>query len=332
VRPEPTRRLVLSAAAAAGTLGLAGCKGLEVLGPRPALGADVRTLEHAIAAEELMVAGYHAAMTALAGRPGDRAGRVVTAIAAQHRAHLDRMRTWLELPPRLRTASPEPGPAVPPPAGGRRAILAGLASAEAQASARLASQLTRVPAALAQLMASVCAAEAAHLVLLGHARELPPAAALTQAGAVPGVRSQAGRDIAAMQAALAAEQAASYGYGVAGAHLRGSEYAAAAADCVGHQRARDELTAMITALGGQPRPAAVAYQLPGPVRTAAQATALAVTLEDQATAAYLGLVAATAPGLRSFGADGMRACAVRAARWNGRCPAFPGLPAGRRPG
>jgi hypothetical protein len=54
-----------------------------------------------------------------------------------------------------------------------------------------------------------------------------------------------------------------------------------------------------------------------------------VTLEHDVTAAYLGLVAAAAPGLRAFAAANMRACAVRAVRWGGRCPAFPGLPGGR---
>ncbi|MGI9005764.1 MAG: ferritin-like domain-containing protein [Streptosporangiaceae bacterium] len=324
--PEPTRRLVLSAAAAAGALGLAGCKGLEVLGHRPAPGADVITLEHAIAAEELLLARYHAALTTLTA---GHASRVVAAVAAQHQAHLDRLRARLELPPRLRTARPKPSPRVAPPAGGRPAILAGLARAEAQASARLATELTTVAAALAQLMASIGAAEAAHLVLLGHGKDVPPPAALTPASAVHGARAQTGRDIAAMQTALAAEQAASYGYGVAGAHLTGAKYLAAAADCVAHERARDNLTAMITALGGRPRPAAIAYRLPDRVRTARQAAALAVTLEHDVTAAYLGLVAAAAPGLRTVAADGMRSCAVRATRWSSRSPAFPGLPRGR---
>lgn len=284
------------------------------------------TLEHAIAAEELILARYRAAQAAL---QGGHARRVVTSVAAQHRAHLDRLRAHLELPQRLRTARPSPSPAVPPPPQGRQAIVAELARAEARASARLVTELTAVPGALAQLMASIGAAEAAHLVLLQHAKEVPGSAAVTPARVVRGARPQAHRDIAAMQAALAAEQAASYGYGVAGAHLSGAKYAAAAADCVAHERARDSLTAMITVLGGQPHAAAVAYQLPGPVHSAHQATALAVALEDQVTAAYLGMVATTAPGLRTFAADAMRMSAVRAAAWSGHSPAFPGLPARR---
>jgi Domain of unknown function (DUF4439) len=139
----------------------------------------------------------------------------------------------------------------------------------------------------------------------------------------PGTR----RQIAALQAALAAEQAASYGYGIVGAHMTGTRYAAASADCVAHERARDSLTAMIAARGGQPHPAAAAYRMPFTVNTTARARSLAIALERQVTAAYLGLVATTPPALRRFGADQMRAAAVRSARWGGRPQAFPGLPA-----
>ena len=131
--------------------------------------------------------------------------------------------------------------------------------------------------------------------------------------------------ITALQAALAAEQAASYAYGVLGAHLTGQRFAAASADCVAHERARDRLSGMITVRGGQPRPAAPAYQLPIAVHTSAAARSLAVTLERQVAAAYLGLVAVEDPVLRTFAATNMRDCAVRGARWSGRAQAFPGL-------
>ena len=139
--------------------------------------------------------------------------------------------------------------------------------------------------------------------------------------------AQARQDIAALQAALAAEQAASYGYGVVGSHLTGSRFTSATADCVAHERARDALTAMIAARGGRPGPAAAAYQLPITVTTDKQAIALAIMLERQATAAYLGLVAAADPALRTFAAQNMRDAAVREARWSDRPQAFPGLPA-----
>ncbi len=72
------------------------------------------------------------------------------------------------LPPRLATAKPKPSPAPPPLPSGRHAILASLAAAETAASDRLIGWLGDAPPALAQLMASVAASEAAHVVVLGH--------------------------------------------------------------------------------------------------------------------------------------------------------------------
>lgn len=134
-------------------------------------------------------------------------------------------------------------------------------------------------------------------------------------------------DVAALQAALAAEQAASYGYGIVGSHLAGKQFAAAISDSVAHDRARDSLTSMITARGARPRAAAAAYRLPIAVHSARAAIALAVMLEQHVTSAYLGLVATPDPALRTFAAQHMRDCAVRATRWSGRTQAFPGLPA-----
>jgi hypothetical protein len=98
--------------------------------------------------------------------------------------------------------------------------------------------------------------------------------------------------VRALQSALAAEHAAVYGYGVVGAHLTGSQQVTATTDWVAHQVARDRLEAMLRSLGSsQPTAAAVAYQLPVPVRNAREAVALAVVLEDRIATAYLGLVA-----------------------------------------
>jgi Domain of unknown function (DUF4439) len=132
----------------------------------------------------------------------------------------------------------------------------------------------------------------------------------------------------ALQAALAAEHAAVYGYGVVGAYLTGGSRAAAAtADWVAHQNARDELEAMLRSRGSQPGPAAVAYQLPIPVRSPAQAVSLAVILEERIATAYLGLVALSTPALRDLGALQVRESALRAAFWRGSTVAFPGLTA-----
>ena len=51
--------------------------------------------------------------------------------------------------------------------------------------------------------------------------------------------------VSALQDALAAEDAAIFGYGVAGAHLSGTGQAAAEQDWTGHSEARDQLVTMI---------------------------------------------------------------------------------------
>ena len=131
--------------------------------------------------------------------------------------------------------------------------------------------------------------------------------------------------VPALQAALAAEDAAVYGYGVAGAYLAGSRLAAAVRDWTGHNEARDTLTAMISRLGASPAAGPAFYRLPFRVHDAASATALAARLEDGVTAAYHGLVAVSDQRLRRFGAVAMQGAAQRAAFWRGGTEAFPGL-------
>lgn len=166
MKPDPSRRRML-AAAASGSLLLAGCKGIAALGPVPHVGADVVALDHAIAAEELMVARYAEALSAVAG--GGHLAAVLSAVHAEHQRHLAALRSRLVLPRRLATAPPKPSPTAPALPAGRHAMLAALTTAEKAAARRLRTQLAGVPAPLAQLMASIGAAEAAHVVLLAQA-------------------------------------------------------------------------------------------------------------------------------------------------------------------
>jgi hypothetical protein len=131
--------------------------------------------------------------------------------------------------------------------------------------------------------------------------------------------------VSALQAALAAENAAIFGYGVAGAHLTGSGLSAATRDWTGHHEARDTLAAMISGLGAAPAAAQAFYRLPFRVHDAATARALAAYLEDGVTRAYLGLVAVSDQRLRHFGALATQSAAQRAAFWRGSTQAFPGL-------
>jgi len=136
-------------------------------------------------------------------------------------------------------------------------------------------------------------------------------------------------ELQALQAALAAEHAAVYGYGVAGAMLSGADQALAMTDWKAHQEARDTLQAMITKLGATPVAASAAYELPFAVHDARSARLLATALEEGVTQAYLGLVAVTNETLRTFGALAMLPAADRAAAWRGSTVAFPGMPSAR---
>jgi hypothetical protein len=160
----------------------------------------------------------------------------------------------------------------------------------------------------------------------GAARQADAALQASAAQQESAAQQAASGPVRAMQTALAAEHAASYGYGVVGAQLTGTQRRAAVADWVANQKARDSLEAMLRARGVQPDAAAVAYRLPFAVQSARDAVSLAVVLEDRVAAAYLGMVAADDVAIREFGALQLRASALRAAFWRGSTVAFPGLP------
>ena len=135
---------------------------------------------------------------------------------------------------------------------------------------------------------------------------------------------------AALQGALAAENAATFGYGVAGAYLIGRQRGTATAYWNEHRSARDTLAGLLRARGEQPTAADDVYKLPFGVHTATEAVSLAIFLENGVTAAYLGLVGAGNARLRALGARAMQDAAIRATSWRGSTVAFPGMPAARR--
>jgi hypothetical protein len=142
--------------------------------------------------------------------------------------------------------------------------------------------------------------------------------------------SGGGAAVGALQGALAAQNAAIFGYGVAGAYLSGTQRSTATAFWNDHRSAGDTLAAMLRARGAQPAAAEASYKMPFAVHDRDQAVALALYLEDGVTAAYLGLVgAASQASLRAFGAEAMQTASVRATYWRGSALAFPGLPAPR---
>lgn len=133
--------------------------------------------------------------------------------------------------------------------------------------------------------------------------------------------------VKALQAALAAENAAIYGCGAAGAHLSGGQLQVITQAWNAHRARRDQLETMLASRGAEPAAALPAYRLPQPVTDAHGAVSLALLIEDRVASAYQGLVVLPDAALRVFGAMAMQDAAVRAARWRGGPVAFPGLSA-----
>lgn len=133
-------------------------------------------------------------------------------------------------------------------------------------------------------------------------------------------------ELAAAQAALAAEHAAVYGYGVVGGRIAQPRRAEARTAYDAHRARRDTLRRTVRDLGGQPEAAAAAYALPFAVPDGPAAVRLAAELEDRVAAVYADLVRSSDGARRREAADALREAAVRAVRWRGTGVAFPGLP------
>ncbi|MEU6537501.1 ferritin-like domain-containing protein [Streptomyces sp. NPDC047000] len=133
------------------------------------------------------------------------------------------------------------------------------------------------------------------------------------------------RRLTAVQAALAAEHAAVYGYGVVGGRIREERRAEARTAYDAHRARRDALVREVRDLGGRPVAADAAYALPFPVPDSAAAVRLAAELEERVAAVYSDLVRATEGARRVTAAGALREAAVRAVRWSGGSVAFPGL-------
>ncbi|MFE9992081.1 ferritin-like domain-containing protein [Streptomyces sp. NPDC005381] len=132
-------------------------------------------------------------------------------------------------------------------------------------------------------------------------------------------------ELKALQAALAAEHAAVYGYGVVGGKIGEKRRSDARAAYDAHRARRDTLVRAVKDLGGMPEAASAAYVLPFPVTDSPTAVRFAAELEERVAAVYSDLVRATTGDQRRTAAGALREAAVRAVRWNGESVAFPGL-------
>lgn len=132
-------------------------------------------------------------------------------------------------------------------------------------------------------------------------------------------------ELKALQAALGAEHAVVYGYGVVGGKIDDARRTEARAAYDAHRARRDELARAVRDLGGKPEASAAAYALPFQVKDSATAVRFAAELEERVAGVYSDLVRASAGDQRRTAAEALREAAVRAVRWRGESVAFPGL-------
>ncbi|MFC4145437.1 ferritin-like domain-containing protein [Micromonospora mangrovi] len=137
----------------------------------------------------------------------------------------------------------------------------------------------------------------------------------------------------ALSAALTAEYAAVWAYGVIGVRLTGTARNAARAAEAAHRARRDALILQLSS-GGTPVPADRAgYALPYPVTDRAGALRLAVDVEERTAAFWRAALPHTGGADRNRALAALTDCALRATRWRrtaGVTPltvAFPGRPA-----
>ena len=121
---------------------------------------------------------------------------------------------------------------------------------------------------------------------------------------------------AQLAAALAAEEAAIYAYGVLGVKLTGAgdRTEARAAEAV-HRARRDVLVSRLSALRASTAPAPAGYTLPFEVTDRESALKLAIQVEDGVAQAWRAVLPVTTDADRATGLNALVDAAVRATRW-----------------
>lgn len=128
-----------------------------------------------------------------------------------------------------------------------------------------------------------------------------------------------------LQAVLAAEHAAIFGYGALGPFLTGAARGTAADAEAAHRDRRDAVAALLVGAKAEPVPAERAYALPFPVADRASALKLALQLEERTAAAWRAAVPEVTGADRRTALAALIDCAVFATRW--RRAAAPAAPA-----
>lgn len=165
-RDGPTRRGLLCAGAMGGTAWVfaSGCGTDPAVARRQRL--DLRTLREAIADEQRLIELYR---TALRRQPN--LGVHLSTPLAHHRQHLTRLRRQISpaTPSPTPSSSPTPSTAVRSPVhlpSTTQEVLLFLRTAERDATHARLRRVTAVSPSIAQLLASIAAAEASHATFL----------------------------------------------------------------------------------------------------------------------------------------------------------------------
>ncbi|WP_446219079.1 ferritin-like domain-containing protein [Micromonospora sp. IBHARD004] len=136
----------------------------------------------------------------------------------------------------------------------------------------------------------------------------------------------------ALAAALTAEYAAIWAYGVIGVRLADAARTAARAAEAAHRARRDALILQLSSGGGQVPADRAGYALPYPVTDRASALKLAVEIEERTAGFWRAALPHTTGADRNRALAALTDCALRATRWRrtaGVTPLtvpFPGRP------
>ena len=136
--------------------------------------------------------------------------------------------------------------------------------------------------------------------------------------------------LASLQTTLAAEHAALFLYGDAGAHTSQSSepqlYDVIAALYRTHRARRDQLRLRIADRGATPVPAEPTYDLPAPLGTAVAVRNHAQRIEQRCAKVYAAQVAQTSGADRDWAIGALSEAAQARIRLGGRPETFPGAP------
>ncbi|MFE4361627.1 ferritin-like domain-containing protein [Kitasatospora sp. NPDC056800] len=287
--------------------------GAHPAGPTPPRDLDTPARLRAIADTDLLLGAYDSLLTA----PGAQTALLqpLRDDTARHRAALAQ-----GLPSASPSPTGTPSRALP--------TLPELALMEHRTAESHLQGLDEVSPPLARLLASVSAGNALHAAALGDQTPVKTPDGTTTAGSTTTERAaDANAAVPALQAALSAEHAAVYGYGVVGAHLPDDpQRTAARTTHAAHQAQRDAWQRLLTSVTAAPTPAAAGYQLPFPVTSPTDAAKLAVHLETRLTTTYADLLLTLPTPYRPFAATALREATLRAHTWGAPTPALPGIP------